>query len=223
MDCMYLRLKRNYSIMNENDEIHLMNGRCPNYALTWDLESQLHYWEKDHDYFMGNRENITDKTSELREILSHRLQQQTSTKYIVYCELDGILMNKNIAAANNNNNNKNHTTISWMPNGKEFWSKLKKWNPIIITSAPERNMQSITHQTREWCKRELGEDVQVIICPLRKKANYCLYSSILIDARISNSHSWTYKGGKFILYGEECRDDIIDQVETIMASDLLSP
>lgn len=201
---------RNYSITNEDDKIHLNNNRCPTYALTWNAESHSKYWEQGHDYFIGTGENITDNTKEIREILSVRLKQHIQTNYILFCDFEGVLVQI-------------EDIQQWMPKGKEIWSKIQKYHPIILSSSPERHLQKLSQQKKEWCKRELGEHVQIITCPLREKSKYCLYSSILIDDRINNSYSWNDKGGKFIIYDENYQEDIIHTIDTMMETVLLSP
>jgi len=211
-------LKRNYSIMNPNDETHILNGRCPNYALTWDVKSQAEYWEQDHDYYIGNNTQMErESTKEIRALLSFRLNNKITSKYILFCDLEGVFINHISFSTHSPGQNK--YDLAWTQHGKEFWERLKKYNPIILTSSPERVFQTCSKQKKEWCERELGQHVQVITCPLRQKNRYCIYSSILIDDSIHNSSHWNAKGGKFILYDENHQQDIIEQVDHFMNSD----
>jgi hypothetical protein len=44
---------RNYSISSKEDLININNGRCPDYALEWDKESNEQHWSEGHDYIIG--------------------------------------------------------------------------------------------------------------------------------------------------------------------------
>jgi hypothetical protein len=226
---------RSYTLTCDDDDQHVINGRCPNYALTW-LENGLH-WPKDHDYFIGNGLEITDGTKELREILSQRLAKGLSTKPIVFCDLDGVLADFEQGVINKfhkftkknideikpaimwgviNKSNNFFETLPWMPKGKELWSQIKQYDPVILTGVP-RGSSSATEQKIRWCQRELGPNVKVITCATKDKPNYCLHGSILIDDRTDNLNAWNDKGGYFILYNEENLDSILERICQRMA------
>lgn len=226
--------KRSYTITNELDDIHTTNGRCPNYALTWNELDNRKYWPEGHDYFMGNGNNINDETKVLREILSKRLLNGSLSKYIIFCDLDGVLadfvegvllrlkkkpdeLKPSYMWSVINKSNTFFEKLPWMPKGKELWKEISKYNPIILTGVPSGN-KSIIEQKIRWCERELGPDVQVITCSTKDKTKYCLYQSILIDDRTDNLQSWNDKGGKFILYDEDYLDSIIERIHKHMNS-----
>lgn len=230
---------RSYSIGNEEDEIHTINGRCPNYALTWGQFYNEKYWPQGHDYFMGNRTNINDGSLVLREILSEKLLSGKLTKHIVFCDLDGVLADFEQGIKNKFKKNideikpglmwgvinKSSTffeTLPWMPKGKELWEQIKQYHPIILTGVPPGS-STATEQKIRWCQRELGPDIQVITCATKDKPKYCLPYSILIDDRSDNLKAWNDKGGKFVLYDEEYLDTIIERITQHMESDLPSP
>jgi 5'(3')-deoxyribonucleotidase len=221
---------RNYSITNDNDEHHISNGRCPNYALSWS-ENRL-YWSAGHDYFIGNGSEIIDGTKELREILSERLAKGISTKNIIFCDLDGVLADFEQGVVNKlnkipdelaprwmwsviNKSNNFFETLPWMPKGKELWSQIEKYNPIILTGVPLGSSTAAT-QKINWCRKELGPHIQVITCSTKDKHKYCLYDSILIDDRTDNLNAWNDKCGKFILYHENNLDSIIERINQHM-------
>lgn len=64
---------RQYSISTLEDFRNVENGRCPEYALQWDLSTNALYWPVGHDYYMGNGLNIVDNF-ERRLVLSKRLR-----------------------------------------------------------------------------------------------------------------------------------------------------
>jgi len=230
---------RSYSITQSSDEYHVLNGRCPNYALTWGVSENRRHWPANHDYFMGNGSEIDDDTKELREILSERLLNGKSTKHIIFCDLDGVLADFEQGVRNKFNKNvdelsqgmmwgvinKSKTffdTLPWMPKGKELWSRIEQYNPIILTGVPPSSSTAVEQKIR-WCQRELGSNVKVITCATKDKPNYCRYGFILIDDRTDNLNAWNKKGGKFILYDEEHLDTIVERIDRHMDVELPSP
>ncbi len=233
------RMNRSYSITNVSDQTHTSNGRCPDYALTWRPADNKIHWPHQHDYFLGNGQDIDDESKELREILSKRLSNGTLTKHNVFCDLDGVLadfeegflkkwkkntdeMKPSLLWALINKSKTFFETLPWTPRGKELWSQIKEYNPIILTGVP-RGSNTAMEQKRKWCQRELGEDIDVICCSTKDKPNYCLANSILIDDRLDNFKPWTDKGGKFIIYNEDDFDAIIERINRHMECDLPSP
>ena len=233
------RSYRSYSVSNENDSEHIKNGRCPNYALTWSVSENSHHWPTQHNYFIGNGSEIDDGTKELREILSKRLEDGINTKYIIFCDLDGVLADFEQGVRNKFNKNVDEIkptlmwgvinrsktffeTLPWMPKGRELWAQIEQYNPIILTGVPPGSATASQQKIR-WCQRELGPNIQVITCATKDKSKYCLHSSILIDDRTDNLIAWNSLGGKFLLYDEEHLDSIIERIGRHMGSDLPSP
>jgi hypothetical protein len=232
-------LKRNYSITNKFDEDNTMNGRCPSYALNWQEEKNNQHWPDGHNYFIGNGSNINDESQLAREILSDRLKNGVKSKYVLFCDLDGVLADIEKGVKNKfkknldeivpsimwriiNKSNTFFDTLPWMPKGRELWERIKEYNPIILTGVPEGSV-SCAEQKINWCKRELGSDIKVITCLTRDKPNYCLPNSILIDDRNINLKAWNNKGGKFILYDEEKLYSILERIDRHMDTDMPSP
>lgn len=226
---------RTYSISSANDDVNIQNKRCPEYALNWTHGNNQQHWEPEHDYFLGNGENITDN-AELRRILSEKLARGTLPKKLIFCDLDGVLADfeKGVVEyfgkrpdkiqagymwSQINKSNIFFETLPWMPRGRELWEQIKQYDPIILTGIPRS--KKAAEQKRRWCARELGSEVHVITCSSKDKANYCLTSALLIDDRLDNLHTWNEKAGKFILYAEENMDNIIERIHTYMESEEL--
>lgn len=224
-------LLRQYSITSAKDAIEIENGRCPHYAINWSHTQNRVYWPKDHDYFLGNGQEITDNP-ELRKILSEKLARGTLHDKIVFCDLDGVLADfeegvkiifkKPIAEVKVaelwgfiNKSTTFFETLPWMPRGKELWSQIQKYDPIILTGIPPGSKTS-AEQKRAWCERELGPDVHVITCYSKDKPIFCQSQSILIDDSTQNMQEWKLRGGKFIHYNEEILDKVVGKVDRHM-------
>lgn len=51
-------LKRNYTITHVYDIINIQNGICPTYALFWKEETNKEYWPPNHNFYVGNNQQI---------------------------------------------------------------------------------------------------------------------------------------------------------------------
>jgi len=91
-----------------------------------------------------------------------------------------------------------YTNLEWMADGKELWNLIKRTHPTILTGIPRGKWAE--PQKREWCKRELGEDVPVITCQSHVKQSYCNPGDILIDDRETIGVKWQEAEGIFILH-----------------------
>lgn len=223
---------RQYSITNSNDLNHIENGRCPDYALYWDTVSNSKHWATEHDYFVGNGHDIDEESLHFREILSRRYQAGLGDVPIVFCDLDGVLADFEQGIINVTQKTSKelrpsfmwsmiHSSVDffenlpWMPKGRDLWTQIRRYNPIILTGVPSSNKQ-ITEQKMRWCARELGPDVEVITCASKNKSHYCLRGSILIDDRPDNMKPWTLKDGKFVLYEESKLEEVVDTINNLM-------
>ncbi len=94
--------------------------------------------------------------------------------------------------------------LPWMPDGKALWTACQPYAPVIITGLPMGNWAEV--QKRAWCKRELGEHVQVVTCmarekPIKAKAFYeAPVIPVLIDDREKYKENWEKEGGIFIVH-----------------------
>lgn len=228
---------RNYSLSNESDYKHTINGRCPNYALNWPHFDNNKHWPPGHNYFIGNNIFQDDEDvalRNLREILSKKLLTETLTEPIIFCDLDGVLANFEEGVHNKfgkhideikpallwgviNKSNTFFETLPWMPKGKQLWDAIKNYHPIILTGVPG-GRENLKEQKIRWCLRELGPDVPVITCLTKDKPKYCLSNSILIDDRTDNLKAWNDSNGKFILYDEEHLEPILERIHRHMVA-----
>jgi hypothetical protein len=146
-----------------------------------------------------------------------RLREE-ETEYTIYCDMDSVLvdfdrgyqeltgMSTQQADANGveafwepltQAGAKFWITLQWMPDGKQLWDYIKKYNPILL-SAPSREESSKLGK-RVWVKRELP-DVKLILKYASQKQEYASPTSILIDDRQKNIDQWEAAGGIGILH-----------------------
>jgi hypothetical protein len=146
-----------------------------------------------------------------------RLREE-ETEYTIYCDMDSVLVDFDLgyqeltgmttqqADANgveafwdplSKAGAKFWITLQWMPDGKQLWDYIKKYNPILL-SAPSREESSKLGK-RVWVKRELP-GVKLILKYASQKQEYASPTSILIDDRQQNIDQWEAAGGIGILH-----------------------
>jgi hypothetical protein len=146
-----------------------------------------------------------------------RLREE-KTEYTIYCDMDGVLVDFDLgyqeltgitsqqADANgveafwsplSKAGAKFWITLKWMSDGKQLWSYIKKYDPILL-SAPSREESSRLGK-RVWVKRELP-GVKLILKSASQKQQYASPTSILIDDRQKNIDQWNAAGGVGILH-----------------------
>ena len=150
--------------------------------------------------------------------LARGLEEQEGSKYKIYVDMDGVLVDfdggyekltgmttkeadekgpeffwKPISKAGA----KWWITLKWMPDGKQLWDYVKKYNPELL-SAPSREEASRMGK-RVWVKRELP-GVKLILRSADKKQEFASPNSILIDDREKNIEQWRNAGGIGILH-----------------------
>jgi len=226
-----LILNRNYTLTNENDEIHISNGRCPNYALLWNRTENDLYWPNGHDYFIGNGSYINDGTRDLREILSDRMAKGIFTEKLLFCDLDDVVVDFEKGIENIcdmipskllddiNNSSKFFENIPWMPKGGELWERNKEYHPIILTVVLPCSSNA-TEQKIIWCQRELGSVKKVIFCSIKDKVRYRSENTFLIDDRLETDEDCKYKGGECILYDEKNLDTNLEGIDRYMNNEV---
>jgi hypothetical protein len=159
-----------------------------------------------------------------------RLREE-KTEYTIYCDLDGVLVDfdrgyqeltgittqqadtKGVEAFWEPLTKAGATfwiTLKWMPDGKQLWNYIKKYNPILL-SAPSREESSKLGK-RVWVKRELP-GVKLILKSAVRKQEYANSNSILIDDRKKNIDQWVAAGGIGIFHTN--LNDTIKQLQEL--------
>jgi hypothetical protein len=161
---------------------------------------------------------LTDLYKQIKEESTAPEVQQ----YQIYCDMDGVLCNfdkrfkslnpEKLSAAQYqtkygvekfwdlidiDNKIKFWVGIEWMPDGKELWDYISKYNPTLLSS-PSKNPASRLGK-RLWVKNNLPGTL-LILASSEKKQNYSNKSHILIDDRPDNISQWRSQGGIGILH-----------------------
>lgn len=94
-----------------------------------------------------------------------------------------------------------YDNLDWMSDGKSLWEFSLRHNPVILTGLPLGKWAE--PQKRAWCRRELGEQVEVITCMTREKADRAAarsgeHTPVLVDDREKLREAWEAMGGIFI-------------------------
>lgn len=91
--------------------------------------------------------------------------------------------------------------LSWMPDGKQLWSYIRKYDPVILSSPGTSSRAIIEGGKQEWIKRELG-NVKYIFEPAKWKyaAPKPGMQNILIDDTPKKLDPWVDAGGIGILH-----------------------
>ena len=88
--------------------------------------------------------------------------------------------------------------MPWMPNGKQLWEYISKYNPIIL-SAPSKENESRLGK-RLWVRNNLSPKPKLILASAQNKPNYSGTNRILIDDRPDTIANWNAQGGIGILF-----------------------
>ena len=161
---------------------------------------------------------LTDLYKQIKEESTEPEVQQ----YQIYCDMDGVLCNfdkrfkslnpEKLSAAQYqtkygvekfwdlidiDNKIKFWVGIEWMPDGKELWDYISKYNPTLLSS-PSKNPASRLGK-RLWVKNNLP-GTPLILASSEKKQNSSNKSHILIDDRPDNISQWRSQGGIGILH-----------------------
>jgi len=84
-------------------------------------------------------------------------------------------------------------SLDWMPGGKDLWSYIQKYNPIIL-STPANNPESKEGKLL-WIKKHLQLPENRIIIDINKEKYVDSDKSLLIDDREKVLKPWRAAGG----------------------------
>ena len=145
----------------------------------------------------------------------NKFLQEAHERYIIYCDLDGVLTDWDKAVAKLSLGSveslqkrggdsllfgvigkagvKFWSQMDWMPDGKELWDYINQY-PVKVISAPTKDPAS-KRGKNIWIDIELGKDVDRILVPSKQKKEFASPQGILIDDREDNVKEWRLAGG----------------------------
>ena len=236
------KLYRSYSVSSQEDLENITDGRCPDYALSWDTSDHQLHWCKNHDFLLGNNNNQSENRLIEREIMKHKNENKYYPK--IYCELENVLTNFDDAVHKIFSEYPRHLSrekvqrkiaktpyfyenLEWLKEGQTLWNTLKHLNPIILTTTNEDNENTkwIEIQKKNWCAKHLGENIQVIICEPNEKPLYCdEANAILIDQQMQHlgdqsnhnvAKSWSEAGGIYIHHHKDAKTTLTEILDNL--------
>ena len=83
--------------------------------------------------------------------------------------------------------------MEWMPNGRQLWSFIQPYNPIVLTSPSEDNTSRLGK--RLWVREHLVPAPPVEFRFGEAKSDFANENAILIDDKPSNLEAFASKGG----------------------------
>ena len=134
--------------------------------------------------------------------------------YIIYCDMDGVLVDfekgyyelTGIHTKQFDKGDSNFwehiskegasfwANLPWMPDGQELWRYIKRYRPNILT-APSMDPSSRAGK-EAWCKMHINSQYRnLYFKPAKYKSDFAGQDRILIDDRDDTIASWEAKGG----------------------------
>jgi hypothetical protein len=150
--------------------------------------------------------------------LTNLLREMEDNKFTIYCDMDGVLVDfdkgyKELTGISTEEADAKGpesfwkpitdagvsfwTKLKWMPDGKELWDYIKKYDPPLL-SAPSRNQSSRVGK-HIWVEQNLP-GTKLILRPANEKQQFSGENQILIDDKKNNIDRWKSKGGIGILH-----------------------
>jgi hypothetical protein len=99
--------------------------------------------------------------------------------------------------------------LSWMPDGKELWNYIKRYNPTILTSGFHKT--NSTEGKKVWVKNHLGPNVKIIVAD--NKGDFAKSNYLLVDDRQFVLDGFIEAGGDGLLHKNS--KDTIKNLEKI--------
>jgi hypothetical protein len=126
----------------------------------------------------------------------------------ILCDMDGVVVKQT--------GRDGFDRMPWMPDGRALWEFIAPLKPTMLSMLPDDSMKRCEPQKREWCARELGPDVAVIITPdSRGKSEYATRGAVLIDDSVMHADGWARRGGIFVRHTSA--RDTIARLQALMA------
>ena len=159
------------------------------------------------------------KLTDLYKQIKEEAAEAQPSQYKIYCDMDGVIcdFDKQFEQFGNMSARAYETKfgtdkfwelidkvgvdfwsqIPWMPEGKQLWSYIEKYKPVLLSS-PSRSYSS-RYGKKLWVKENLSGS-KLILAKRENKRDYANRKSILIDDRTDNINDWNTAGGIGILF-----------------------
>lgn len=110
----------------------------------------------------------------------------------IFCDMDGVLVRQTGRA--------DFHKMPWMPDGKELWAFIAPLRPTILSMLRPDIYEQCAPQKKEWVRRELGPDIEVVVTPDRiGKGPYAMPGAVLIDDdKFRHRPGWEKNGGIYV-------------------------
>ena len=145
------------------------------------------------------------------EIFETLTEEDREDKFKIYCDMDGVIVDFDKGYFDLTGERASFGTdpekfwapitkagvafwlkLPWMPDGKQLWNHIKKYNPELL-SAPSREESSKIGK-RLWVKRNVP-GTKLILRSAERKQEFATPNAILIDDRADNIQRWKDAGG----------------------------
>ena len=165
----------------------------PQYIIFCDLDGVLVDFDKGYSQLMKNYSQLIKNHS------PHTYISHTDTPHAdVQVKKEFWKTFNNAISSTNISEFKYWSELEWMPDGKQLWSYIKKYNPYILT-APTFNPESKEGKSL-WVTKHLDNVRKLYFKSSSTKAEYSRKNRILIDDRAATVDDWNARGGIGILH-----------------------
>jgi hypothetical protein len=160
------------------------------------------------------------KLTDLYRQLKEEEQAAQVSQYTIYCDMDGVICDfdkrfeqfggmspkeyeskygtkKFWELINDKVGTPFWAKMPWMPQGKQLWNYIKKYNPILLSSPSAHH--SSRYGKKLWAQ-ENTPGTKLILALRSNKQDYSKKNKILIDDRADTIGEWNTKGGIGILF-----------------------
>ena len=141
----------------------------------------------------------------------------------IYCDMDGVLVDflggaKEVLGVDFHQANKAQrwtildaepnffANLKPLPDWKTLWNFIRKFDPYILTAAPNSSFEKASDDKRTWCKKYLKIDnSRVYTVQRHDKKQFARDGrdgrpNVLIDDHLKNIKEWTDNGGIGVLH-----------------------
>lgn len=157
-------------------------------------------------------------------ITKRYLEETTKKDYVIYCDMDSVLVDfkkqalktePNIKFKPHDNTEEQKklwndlwktvtktspnwwASMSWTQDGRTLWQYIKPHDPFILSAAPPSIFEKTKKGKLEWIRKNLGKDFvnRALIVDRSEKLQYATPNAVLIDDELRNCDEFKRAGG----------------------------